>query len=95
MRARGDAGIPIGAAIARRRPDDVRAAALWALTSSLIEKRGHLDEADLDAFARAGFGPDQVLEVIAGLAVSVMANHAGNITRPPLEAPFEAQAWTP
>jgi len=76
-----------------RLPKERRLAALSALTRSLIEKRGHLDEKDLADFAAAGFGPAQVLEVIAGLAASVMANYAGNITRPPLEAPFEAQAW--
>src|SRR5262245_27621661 len=69
----------------RRRPEDARLGALWALTSGLIEKRGNLEPADLEAFWRAGFGPAQVLEVIAGLAVSVMANYAGNITKPPLE----------
>ena len=79
----------------RRRPEDVRLAALWALTSGLIEERGALGEADLDAFVRAGFEAHQVLEVIAGVAVSAMANYAGNLTKPPLEGPFEAQGWTP
>lgn len=78
----------------RRAPADRRLAALSALTRALIEKRGHLDDGELESFAQAGFGPDQVLEVIAGLAVSTMANYAGNITRPPLEEPFRAQAWT-
>ena len=77
----------------RRRPAGVRPGALWALTTSLIEKRGSLEQTDLEAFARAGFGPDLVLEVIAGLAVSVMANYAGNVTKPPLEEPFTAQTW--
>ncbi len=79
----------------RRAPADRRLAALSALTRALIEKRGHVDQAELDGFARAGFGPDQVLEVIAGLAISTMANYAGNVTRPPVEEPFRAQVWTP
>ena len=78
---------------AARLPKERKLAALSALTRALIEKRGHLDEKDLKDFAGAGFDPAQVLEVIAGLAGSVMANYAGNITKPPLEAPFEAQAW--
>jgi alkylhydroperoxidase family enzyme len=77
----------------RRLPSDARLAALSAFTRALIEHRGHVREHDRAAFVAAGFGPDQVLEVIAGLAVSVMANYAGNITDPALEAPFEAQAW--
>lgn len=76
-----------------RLPTDAELAALSALTRALIEKRGHLDESDHKAFTGAGFGPDQVLEVIAGLAVSVMANYTGNITRPPVEEPFQAQVW--
>jgi hypothetical protein len=59
----------------------------------LIEKRGQLDDSDLNHFVSAGFSPGQVLEAIAVLAVSVMANYAGNITRPALEAPFAEQAW--
>jgi AhpD family alkylhydroperoxidase len=78
----------------RRLPEDPRRAALSALTTRLIEERGHLDARELAAFESAGFGPDQVLEVIAGIAVSVMANYAGNITRPPVEGPFEAQSWS-
>ena len=78
----------------RRLPADVKLAGLSAMTRALIEKRGHLDDGDLRAFREAGLTHDQVLEVIAGLAVSVMANYAGNITRPALEAPFQAQAWS-
>jgi alkylhydroperoxidase family enzyme len=86
-------------------PEDVRAireqrlpaepglAALSRFTRELIESRGHLSESALGSFAAAGFAPHQVLEVIAGLAVSVMANYAGNITHPELEAAFRAQEW--
>jgi AhpD family alkylhydroperoxidase len=77
----------------RRPPEDRKSAALSALTRALIEKRGHLDERDLGSFAAGGFASAQVLEVIAGLAVSTMANYAGNITKPSLEEPFQAQAW--
>ena len=78
----------------RRLPKDPNLAALSALTRALIEKRGHVEERDLGAFVEGGFGHDQVLEVIAGLAVSVLANYAGNITNPPVEDPLEAQRWT-
>jgi hypothetical protein len=45
-------------------------------------------------FPSSNLGQDQVFEVIAGVAISVMANHAGNVANPPLEAPFEAQVWS-
>jgi AhpD family alkylhydroperoxidase len=77
----------------QRRPTDPALAALAVLTRTLIEKRGHLDSEDMSSFLAAGLGQDRLLEVIAGLAVSVMANYAGNITQPPLEEPFQAQTW--
>jgi AhpD family alkylhydroperoxidase len=74
-------------------PAEPRLAALSALTRTLIEKRGHLDETDVKAFTTAGFAAEQLLEVIAGLAISTMANYTGNVAPPPLDAPFQAQAW--
>jgi alkylhydroperoxidase family enzyme len=74
-------------------PATKRLAALVEFDRALIERRGAVTAEQVAGLREAGFGADQVLEVIAGLAVSVMANYAGNITRPPLEQPFQAQAW--
>jgi len=76
-----------------RLPADAKLAALSALSRALLEKRGALDANDRGAFEAAGFTPAQTLEVIAGLAASMMATYAGNITNPPLEEPFRAQSW--
>jgi AhpD family alkylhydroperoxidase len=78
----------------REEPTDPTLAALSAVTRQLIEKRGHLDDADVAAFVMAGFTEKQLFEVVAGLAVSTLANYAGNVAQPPLEPPFQAQAWT-
>jgi AhpD family alkylhydroperoxidase len=77
----------------KRLPAHAELAALSRFTQALIEARGHVSQGDLASFTTAGFGPDHVLEVIAGLAVSVMANYAGNITNPVVEAPFQSQLW--
>lgn len=77
-----------------RPPAPPRLAALSTLTRTLIERRGHLREPDVEAFLSAGFDRDQLLEVITGLAISTMANYAGNVARPPLEPAFRPQAWT-
>lgn len=77
-----------------RLPEDSRLAALSTLTRTLIDRRGHLESADVKAFTAAGFDENQVLEVITGVAISAMANYAGNVADPPLEEPFQAQAWT-
>jgi alkylhydroperoxidase family enzyme len=77
----------------RRLPSDPRLAALSTVTSQLIEKRGHLDDSETKAFTAAGFDELQLFEVITGVAISAMANYAGNLAQPPLEEPFKAQAW--
>jgi len=77
-----------------RAPRDRQHAALSTLARTLIEKRGHLDDGDVDTFIGAGFGKDLLLEVIAIVAASTITNYAGSVTRPPVEAPFQAYLWS-
>jgi len=76
-----------------RLPKDSKLAALSALAKTMIEKRGRLNDQDVDRFLAAGFGKDHALEVIAIVAASTITNYTGSITEPPLEAPFQAHAW--
>jgi alkylhydroperoxidase family enzyme len=76
-----------------RLPKDSKYAALSALAKTMIEKRGHLADEEIDHFFAAGFGRDHLLEVIAAVAASTITNYTGSITKPPVEAPFQAQAW--
>ena len=76
-----------------RAPGDKRFAALSSLARTLIEKRGHASEQELDSFIAAGFTKEQVLEVIAIVAASTITNYAGTITNPPLDEPFRPYAW--
>lgn len=76
-----------------RLPQDRKLSALSGLAKALIEKRGHLDDEDVNRFLASGFGKDHLLEVVAAVAASTITNYTGNITRPPLETPFEAHAW--
>jgi AhpD family alkylhydroperoxidase len=77
----------------RRLPKDGKLAALSTLAKTMIEKRGRLDDQDIDRFIAAGFGKDHTLEVIAIVAASTITNYTGSITKTPLEAPFQAHAW--
>ena len=76
-----------------RLPRDGKLAALAALARTMIEKRGRLDDEDVDRFLAAGFGKDHALEVIAIVAASTITNYPGSITKTPLEAPFQEHAW--
>jgi alkylhydroperoxidase family enzyme len=77
----------------RRLPTDKRFAALSKLAKTLIEKRGHLSDQELDSFIAAGFTKEQVLEVIAIVSASTITNYVGTIANPPLEEPFQQYAW--
>jgi alkylhydroperoxidase family enzyme len=79
--------------IAAARKVDPEVAALSAIARALLLARGAVTTDDRSAFASAGFTPPQLFEVIAVLAVSMMATYAGNISNPPVEAPFQAQVW--
>jgi len=76
-----------------RLPQDGKFAALSGLAKTMIEKRGRLDDKDVDRFIAAGFGKDHLLEVIAAVAASTITNYTGSITKPPLEAMFQPHAW--
>jgi len=78
----------------RRLPADKRFAALSTLAKALIEKRGHMNEQELNSFTAAGFTKEQVLEVIAIVAASTITNYAGTIVNPPLEDPFREYVWS-
>ena len=84
----------IDALRAGRLPTEARARALSEFTRSLIQHRGAVPPAALEAFHKAGFTPAQVLEVILGVAFSVMANYAHHVVHAPLDDMLSAQAWS-
>jgi AhpD family alkylhydroperoxidase len=75
-------------------PKDQKLAALSSLARRLIETRGRLADEDMDNFLATGFAKDQLLEVIAIVAASTITNYTGNVTKPPVEAPFNAHSWS-
>ena len=78
---------------AGRLPRDGKLGALSALARTMIEKRGRLNDQDVDQFIASGFGKDHLLEVVAIVAASTITNYTGSITKTPLEAAFQAHAW--
>jgi alkylhydroperoxidase family enzyme len=78
----------------RRVPKDATSAALSTLARTFIEKRGRLDDHDVDAFVAAGFSKEHALEVIAVVAASTITNYTGSVTKPPVEEPFQAYSWS-
>jgi len=78
---------------AGRSRSDQKLGALSTLARTLIEKRGRLNDGDIENFLAAGFGKELLLETINIVAASTITNYTGSVTNPPLEAALEAYAW--
>ena len=76
-----------------RRPRDGRLGALSDFARALLQRRGAVDATQLARFFDAGYSPRHALDVVLGLAFSVMANYAGHLVNPPLDRPFVPHEW--
>src|SRR5258707_11169908 len=63
---------------AGRSPKDRKHGALSTLARTLIEKRGQIDDRDVERFLVAGLGRDHLLGEIPGVAGSTNNNNAAN-----------------
>jgi AhpD family alkylhydroperoxidase len=79
---------------AGRSPHEPTLGALSELSRALVKHRGHVSRADLQRFLAAGFSKGQALEVVLGVAVSILPNFAHHITQCPLDEAFSAHEWT-
>ena len=73
--------------------DDDKLEALRQLVLKVYEKRGWLSEGDVDEFTAAGYGPQQVLEVVLGVAFKTLSNYTNHVAGTELDEAFRDQAW--
>lgn len=78
---------------AGRSPSDPRLKALSDFARKMTITRGQVSEADVDAFLSAGYSRAQALEVVVGVALSVLANYTNHLADAPLDAFLQPQAW--
>ena len=76
-----------------RAPVEPRLRALSTFSRKLIAERGQVGAEDLAAFVEAGFTKAQALEVVLGLAVSILPNFAHHLTHCPIDDVFQAHLW--
>ena len=69
--------------------------ALQDMTLTLLNNRGHVTEQQLQAFYDAGYGEQQVLEIILGLAQKTISNYTNHVANTPVDAAFQKFTWTP
>ena len=73
-------------------PADRKLKALADFARAVVRDRGQVPAETFQAFLDAGYSKAQALEVLLGLANSIIANYAGHFTRPELDEPLRAQA---
>ena len=73
---------------------DAKLEALRTMTLTIVRNRGNVTQDDLDAFYTAGYGEQQVLEIILGLSQKVISNYTNHIAHTPVDAPFQGFAWS-
>ncbi|MGH1429077.1 MAG: carboxymuconolactone decarboxylase family protein [Arenicella sp.] len=62
-------------------------------TLKIVRKRGVLAKNELNTFFAAGYGEQQLLEIILGVSQKVMSNYVNHIAQTPIDTPFSAFAW--
>ena len=73
---------------------DPRLEALHVFTHQLIEKRGHVGDAQLQKFLDAGYTKKQALEVLTGLAAKLITNFTNALAHTELDDLMKPFAWS-
>ncbi|MBT8155743.1 carboxymuconolactone decarboxylase family protein [Epibacterium ulvae] len=74
---------------------DDKLEALRSFVTAMVIKRGKVAKDELAAFYAAGYGEQQVLEIIVGLAQKVMSNYTNHVAETDLDEPLQQFAWEP
>lgn len=74
---------------------DARLDALAAFTRAIIRSRGKVTDDELKSFLAAGYGEQQVIEVILGVALATLCNFANSFASTELNPELAAYRWNP
>ena len=73
---------------------DIKLQALRHFTQQMVKTRGWVEDSEVEAFMKAGYSKQQVLEVILGIAIKIMHNYTNHIARTPLDKQFKPNVWS-
>ncbi len=73
---------------------DPKLEALRVFAEKMNQKRGWMDDADIEELIAAGYKKETVLDVIVGTAYKVLSNYTNHIAHPPLDERFARNEWT-
>jgi uncharacterized peroxidase-related enzyme len=74
----------------RLQAEQPKDSALLKLAASIVEHRGHVPIADLDAFKAAGHDDGLILEVLVNVVLNIYTNYTNHIARTTVDFPLPA-----
>lgn len=72
--------------------DNARDAALLTLARRIVDTRGHVPTAELDAFKTAGFDDAAILEVLVNVVLNIYTNYTNHLARTEIDFPVVPKA---
>lgn len=72
---------------------DAKLQALAVFTRAIVAHRGVVSGKPLEDFLVAGYGHQQMLEVILGVAMKTLSNYANSLMHTPLDEAFKPETW--
>ncbi|MBX9697802.1 MAG: carboxymuconolactone decarboxylase family protein [Acetobacteraceae bacterium] len=73
---------------------DAKLEALHAFATAVVRDRGHVADAQVQAFLDAGYTRQSVLDVVLVVATKVMSNYTNHLTATPLDAFMKGNEWS-
>ena len=70
---------------------DPKLDALARFTRQMVEQRGWLDAATVQAFLDAGYSRAHVLDVLVGVTMKTLSNYANHLLHTPVDDAFAAE----
>ncbi|PTN13214.1 carboxymuconolactone decarboxylase family protein [Nitrosomonas aestuarii] len=74
---------------------DPKLEALRQFAIVMNERRGWVNQDNLDKLFTAGYTKQTVLEVILGTSLKIMSNYTNHVAKTPVDAVFQANTWLP
>ena len=69
--------------------NDSKLEALRTFTQAIVQKRGFIDNSELQNFYAAGYSKQNMLEVLLCLSQKVLSNYSNHTTHVPVDEPFK------
>lgn len=78
-----------------RLPEDKESAALVKFVRQVVKERGWVGEAAVQEFLDAGFGQEQVMDLLTAVAMKTLSNYSNHLSDPTINPELEKFDWKP